>query len=72
MIQPLYRISWVMFLLSVFVIILGGIYALVSHAHTDKRLGVLDKRLGVLIVYIGFMGLALSGFLMTIAYDILS
>lgn len=59
MIRNLYWFSWLAFLLSAFVIILGGIYTILNHTNE-----------GVLIVYAGFLGLASSGFLMDITYGI--
>ena len=51
--------SWIIFLLSASVIIAGGLITLkTGQSH------------GVLIAFAGFMGLALSGFLMTIAYGV--
>ncbi len=50
--------SWIAFLVSSAVIILGGIEEIRNHQ---------DK--GLYIVYAGFIGLALSGLLMTIAYS---
>ncbi len=49
--------SWIAFLISTAAIAMGGIEEILYH--TDK---------GVLIVYAGFIGLALSGLFMTIAY----
>ncbi len=49
--------SWIAFLTSSAVILIGGIEEILHH--TDK---------GVFIVYAGFIGLALSGLFMTIAY----
>ncbi len=60
MIPDLVIASWVAFLVSGAVIIIGGVEELRNHE---------DK--GVLIVYAGFIGLALSGLMMTIAYGVL-
>jgi len=49
--------SWIAFLVSSSVILLGGIEEIMYHS---------DK--GIFIVYAGFIGLALSGLFMTIAY----
>ena len=59
MIQGLITASWVAFLISSAAIILGGV---------DEIINKQDR--GVLIVYAGFIGLALSGLLMTIAYGV--
>jgi len=58
MIEGLVLASWIAFLVSSAAIILGGL--------TELKHG---KERGVLIVYAGFIGLALSGLLMTIAYS---
>ena len=57
--QILYWFSWFAFLLSGCVIIAGGLILLKT-----------GQNRGVFITYAGFAGLALSGFLMTIAYGI--
>lgn len=49
--------SWVAFLISSAIILIGGIEEVMYH--TDK---------GIFIIYFGFIGLALSGLFMTIAY----
>ena len=60
MIPELVIASWVAFLVSGAVIIIGGVEELRNHE---------DK--GIFIVYAGFIGLALSGLMMTIAYGVL-
>lgn len=57
MIPDLVIASWFAFLVSGAVIIIGGVEELRNHE---------DK--GIFIVYAGFIGLALSGLMMTIAY----
>jgi len=49
--------SWLAFLVSAGIIIAGGLILLKTH-----------QKIGVYITYIGFIGLALSGFLLTMAY----
>lgn len=51
--QKLYQLSWLIFLLSAGTIIAGGLILLKTH-----------KNIGVYITYAGFIGLAVSGFLM--------
>ncbi len=60
MIPDLVIASWFAFLVSGAVIIIGGVEELRNHE---------DK--GIFIVYAGFIGLALSGLMMTIAYGVL-
>ncbi len=55
----LFRLSLIVFLISAGVIIAGGLILLKTH-----------QDIGVFITYAGFMGLALSGFLMARAYGI--
>jgi len=59
MIPDLVIASWFAFLVSGAVIIIGGVEELRNHE---------DK--GIFIVYAGFIGLALSGLMMTIAYGV--
>ena len=59
MIPDLVIASWVAFLVSVAVISIGGVEELINHG---------DR--GVLIVFAGFIGLALSRLMITIAYGV--
>ena len=56
--QNLFWFSWFAFLLSACVIIAGGLMVLKT-----------GQNRGIFIIYAGFAGLALSGFLLTIAYS---
>jgi len=51
--------SWVAFLVSAVAIIAGGLILLKTH-----------ENIGVYITYAGFMGLAMSGFLMAKSYGV--
>ena len=55
----LYWFSWLIYLISAGVILLGAIIAL-----------KFDIPRGLLYIFAGFIGLALSGLLMTIAYEV--
>ena len=57
--KELYWFSWLAFFLSAFVIVLGG---LIELRHGED--------LGFLLISAGFIGLGLSGLMMTIAYGI--
>ena len=55
----LYWFSWLAFLVSAGTIIVGGLTLLRTH-----------QKIGFYITYAGFIGLALSGFLLTIVYGV--
>ena len=57
--KGIYWFSWLAFFLSAFVIVLGG---LIELRHGED--------LGLLCTFAGFIGLALSGLIMTIAYGV--
>ena len=57
--KGLYWGSWIAFLISGFTVILGGLIELQTGGNK-----------GILITFAGFIGLALSGLLMTIAYGV--
>ena len=59
MIKVLYWFSWLVFFISAFAIALGGFIEL---RHGED--------LGLLYTFVGFIGLALSGLMMTIAYGV--
>ena len=59
MIEGLVWASWIAFLASTYAIIQGG--------RTELKYGKVE---GLLTVYAGFIGFALSGLLMTIAYGV--
>ncbi len=59
MIKGLYWFSWLAFFISAFAIVLGGFI--------EVRQG---DDLGLLYTFAGFIGLALSGLMMTIAYGV--
>jgi hypothetical protein len=58
-IEPIYWLSWIVFFIGAFAVILGGFLEL--------RYG---KHVGLYYTFSGFIGLALSGLLMTIAFGI--
>jgi len=57
--KNLYWLSWLVFLISAGAIIAGGLILLKT-----------GKNIGIYITYAGFMGLAVSGFLMATAYGV--
>ncbi len=57
--KVLYWFSWLVFFISAFAIVLGGFIEL---RHGED--------LGLLYTFAGFIGLALSGLMMTIAYGV--
>jgi len=59
MIKTLFWFSWIVFLLSACAIVAGGLILLKT-----------GQDHGIYITYAGFLGLALSGFLMTMVYEV--